>query len=336
MKGKYGIILSVFMGLVVFMTACGEKSQEQITDKLTKQVTELDSYSAVAEMTMNTGQEEQKYVIDVLYKADHFYRIHLQNANDQGESQRIIKNDDGVFVLTPEQEKTFKFQSDWPENGSQAYLYQSLVNDVLKDAGASFHASEDYYVYHVAANYQNSHQLPRQEIFFNKKTLSPALVNVYDQDEDTIVSVQFKEFKFNPELSLSEFEVEENAAESIAELDERSEDVEFEVLYPLETLGAELTDQKEVYLDDGKRILMVFSGEKNFTLVQERRMAEASFSEVYDVKGELLHLGSLLAGISDSSVEWTANGVEYYLASEELSKEELIEIAMSVQGREIK
>src|SRR5690625_492278 len=336
MKGKYVMILSMFFGLVIFMTACGAKSKEQVTDKLTKQVNGLESYEATAEMTLNTGQEEQKYLIDILYKAENYYRINLQNANNELEKQTILKNDDGVFVIIPGQQKPFKFQSDWPENSSQAYLYQSLVNDVLKDAESSFNATEDYFVYHVKANYQNSYQLPKQEIFFNKKTLSPALVNVLDNDGEVIVQVRFTSFNFNPEVNMSEFQVEEQAAKSMATLDHSDDDIEFEVLYPLNTLQSELVDQKEVYFDDGKRVIMVFSGNKNFTLVQEKKVVEQTFTELYEVKGELIHLGFSTGGISDSSIEWSMGGVDYYLASDELTREELIEVAMSVQGREIK
>lgn len=336
MRGKHIVILSLVLGLVIFMSACGEKSREQISDQLTKQVNQLENYHAKAEMTMNTGQEEQVYLIDVLFQKDHYHRIHLQNKADEFESQTILKNDDGVFVITPGQPKAFKFQSDWPENSSQAYLYHSLVNDLLKDGESSFEVTDDYYVYRVQANYQNSYQLPEQEIFFNKKTLTPALVNIMDQEGDLIVQVSFLQFELDLEIDMKEFIVEEHVTESMASAEAGTEDIEFDVLYPLNTLGAELVEQKEVYLDGGKRIIMVFSGEKNFTLIQEKKLAEKMFTDLYEVKGELVHLGLSVAGISDSSIEWSMGGVDYYLASEELTDEELIEIAMSVQGRGIK
>ena len=39
----------------------------------------------------------------------------------------IIKNDDGVYVLTPQINKSYKFQSKWPENSSQIYLIESII-----------------------------------------------------------------------------------------------------------------------------------------------------------------------------------------------------------------
>ena len=58
--------------------------------------------------------------------------MNLQNAK-KDQSQIILRNEEGVFVLTPALNKSFRFQSDWPQNSSQAYLYESLVRDILQD-----------------------------------------------------------------------------------------------------------------------------------------------------------------------------------------------------------
>src|SRR5690606_1487126 len=126
MKNRYlGVIFIVF-GLM-FMAACGEKSQEDVVEELTEVLEEMDGYKAEAEMTMKTGQEEQKFSIDVWHQKDNFYRVKLGHAGDERGSQIILKNEDGVFVLTPALEKSFRFQSEWPDNSSQPYLFQSLV-----------------------------------------------------------------------------------------------------------------------------------------------------------------------------------------------------------------
>src|SRR5690625_6597859 len=142
-------------------------------------------------MAMNTGQEEQKYHIDILYQAEDHYRIELKNAENEQESQKILKKDDGVFVITPGQQKSFKFQSDWPENSSQSYLYHSLVNDILKDPEAVFEVSDDYYVFHVLADYHSNKHLPEQVIYFVKKTLITVLSTVLSNVSKTFVQMLF-------------------------------------------------------------------------------------------------------------------------------------------------
>ena len=43
-------------------------------------------------------------------------------------------DDDGVYVLTPSLNKSFKFQSDWPYENSQIYLLNALIKDIEKDS----------------------------------------------------------------------------------------------------------------------------------------------------------------------------------------------------------
>ena len=76
----------------------------------------------------------------------------------------ILRNDEGVFVLTPALNKSFRFQSDWPQNSSQAYLFESLVKDIANDPEAKFNVVEDKYVFETKTNYQNNKMLPTQEI----------------------------------------------------------------------------------------------------------------------------------------------------------------------------
>lgn len=49
--------------------------------------------------------------------------------------QIILRNKDGVYVVTPSLNKSFKFQSEWPYNNSQVYLLQSIVDDIKDDEG---------------------------------------------------------------------------------------------------------------------------------------------------------------------------------------------------------
>ena len=140
-KNKRNFTFLIFIGLLILIAAgCGGKSQESVIKKIDGTLEDVSGYKATAEMTMKTGQEERSYEVDVWFKKgqEDFYRVGLENEEEEG-GQVILKNNEGVFVLTPALKKSFKFQTDWPENSSQPYLYQSLVNDVLADNDATFY-----------------------------------------------------------------------------------------------------------------------------------------------------------------------------------------------------
>ncbi|MBM7571082.1 LolA family protein [Aquibacillus albus] len=332
---SFGIIVL----MVLVLAACGEKSKEDVIKKLESNVEEMSGYKANASMSLNTGKESQSYKIDIAHKKKEYYRVVLKNEKDEEGSQVILRNDDGVFVLTPALNKSFKFQSDWPNNSSQPYLYQSLVKDVLNDSEAGFESTENYYVFKTKTNYQNNNNLPYQEIYFDKKTFTPALVKVLDKDSNSVVEVEFSNFELNPELADDTFEMEKNMTSGLLGVpvmadQETVETKDLTVLYPTETIGSELVETKEVEMENGKRVILTYEGEKNFTIVQERvDVYPTSASSPKTVSGEPVSLDFTMGALTDKSLEWTHNGVNYYLASEELTREEMIDVASSVAGQ---
>lgn len=338
---RFFSVVLLLGALSLVLAACGEKTQEDVVEELQETVADLEGYKATADMTMNTGEQEQTFLIDIWYQADDQYRVKLENEAEQNESQVILKNMDGVFVLTPALEKSFKFQSDWPENSSQPYLLQSLVNDVLNDPEAQFETTEDHYIFRTKTNYQSNNNLPAQEIYFDKSSYTPAMVNVLNQDGEPLVNVTFHGFDLDATFAEDDFTMEKNMEQETdeesagAEEGEAVETAAQEVreLYPTFTAGAEMADKQEVSLEDGERIITTFEGEKNFTLVQEIRETAPVSSAPEVVNGDIVNLGATVAGLEDNVLKWSYQGVDYQLASTELTKEEMIEVAQSVQGQ---
>ncbi len=331
--------MTFVVGLLLVLAACGEKSQEDVVKKLGEHVEGLSGYKTNAEMTMKTGQEEQKYTIEVWHKKADFYRVALSSNQEDKGGQIILKNKEGVFVLTPELKKSFKFQSEWPDNSSQPYLYQSLVEDIVNDKEAEFTVDKNYYIFKTKTNYQSNNNLPYQEIYFDKENYTPALVKVLDTDENAMVEVKFTSFEVDPSFNEKDFEIEQNMANGLPDDIPTSGDGvtdDLAVMVPVNTAGAELTDRIEVDLENGKRIISTYSGEKNFTLVQEKRDVVETLTAPVEVSGDIVNLGFAVGVLSENAIEWDYDGMNFYLASDELPKEALLEVAQSVQGQEVK
>lgn len=338
MKKMFGMWVVIIFGLIFTLSACGEQSQEDVVKKLESNLESMNGYKAKAEMTMNTGQEEQKYNIDIWHKKKDLYRVKLNNDQDEKGSQIILKNEDGVFVLSPALNKSFKFQKEWPENGSQPYLYQSLVTDILKDNEAEFKVSEDHYVFETKTNYQSNNNLPYQKVYFDKKSYTPEMVEVLDKDRNALVQVNFSEFDSDPSFEDGDFAREKymtkESAEETASGDGKADT--FSVVYPQNMAGSELVEESQVETENGERVIMTFSGEKKFTLIQEKQDVVPTMSSPQMVQGEIVNIGHAIGALSDNTIEWFSGGKSFVLASEELTREELIEVAQSVKGKEVK
>ncbi|PAE34560.1 LolA family protein [Bacillus sp. 7884-1] len=327
--------LLLFTGLMVIflLAACGSKSKDDVVKELNGKLNDLTGYKVDAKMTLKMGTDSQVYNVEIWHKDPTFYRVNLKNA-EKDQSQMILRNDEGVFVLTPALKKSFKFQSDWPQNSSQAYLYESLIKDIVEDKESKFSATKEHYVFETKTRYQNNSMLPIQEIKLNKEDLSPAMVKVMDPDRNALVTVVFSKVKFNASFDDSDFDMKKNMTRADLNLPVMadSKDEPFTVKYPTADMGAKLVDEKVVKLEDGKRVVLTYEGAKSFTLVQEKvTVKEASSSPTY-VDGDLVDLGITIGAVSEGSITWTSDGVDYMIASNDLTENELIEIARTVQG----
>ena len=158
MKKKI-FMLALGLMVVLVLSACGEKSQDDVVKTLNGKLENLEGYKAKAKMTLQMGADPHTYDVEIWHKKPDFYRVDLKNAQ-KDQNQMILRNEEGVFVLTPALNKSFKFQSDWPQNSSQAYLYESLVKDIDEDKEAKFTATTDHYVFETKTRYQNHKMLP--------------------------------------------------------------------------------------------------------------------------------------------------------------------------------
>jgi outer membrane lipoprotein-sorting protein len=338
-EGMRKKVLLLITGLLVIfsLAACGSKSQEDVVKELNGKLGDLTSYKVNAKMTLKMGADSQVYNVEIWHKDPTFYRVNLKNAQ-RDQSQMILRNNEGVFVLTPALNKSFRFQSEWPQNSSQAYLYESLIKDIIADKGAKFNKTKDYYVFETKTRYQNNSMLPTQEIKLNKSDLSPVFVKVMDPDRNVLVTVEFSKVKFNASFNKDDFDMKKNMTRAQLGLPAMADagDKAFTVKYPTaEIQGTKLIKEDEVKIEDGKRVVLTYDGKKSYTLVQERVKVKEATAPTY-VEGDLVDLGATIGAVTDHSISWTQDGVDYMIASKNLSKGEMIEVAKSVKGDMVK
>lgn len=199
---------AIILCFSLVLSACGTKDAESVVKELDKVVSSMESYQGTGTMTLHTGQQPLEYQVEVSYQQPSYYRIKLTNE-EKDITQIVLRNDEGVFVLTPKLNKVFRFQSDWPQNQGQVYLYQTLIQSIKVDGSRQFAVNDDAYVFDVMANYNNG-SLARQKIWLNKSDLSPVQVEVSDTNATVMVDVKFDTFKFGQKFDKSVFETQAN------------------------------------------------------------------------------------------------------------------------------
>ncbi|WP_068498784.1 LolA family protein [Paenibacillus kribbensis] len=203
-------MLAMVMCVTLLLAGCGKKSADDVVKDLSDVVSDLNSYHGTALMTLHTGDTPQEYKVDISYRKPSYYRIAMTNEK-KDVTQIVLRNDEGVFVLTPSLNKSFRFKSDWPNNQGQVYLYETLVRSIIGDASRQLATDDKSYVFDVAANY-NSHALVRQKIWLSKSNYAPTQVQVSDANAKVVVDLKFDQFAFDTKFDKDSFDMERNMA----------------------------------------------------------------------------------------------------------------------------
>ena len=105
--------------------------------QLENKVASVKNYQITATLEITRNEEIFSYDVVSTYQKNDYFKVQLTNKQNNHE-QIILKNDEGVYVVTPSLNKSFKFQSDWPYNNSQVYLLDSILNDINNDSEKTF------------------------------------------------------------------------------------------------------------------------------------------------------------------------------------------------------
>ncbi|KGE19082.1 LolA family protein [Paenibacillus wynnii] len=351
-------VLAIIMSVTLVLTGCGSKDSASIVKDLNDVADKLESkqgaYQGSGTMTLYTGEQPQEYKVEVWYKNPSYYRISLSNVQ-KDITQIVLRNDDGVFVLTPSLNKSFRFQSDWPDNQGQVYLYQTLVRGITSDNNRQFVDDKDSYIFEVAANYQ-SPALVRQKIWLDKKSYAPKQVQVSDSEAKVVVDVKFDSFDFNPKFAEDSFDMKKNmtsqttSESTVAQVDENGNPVvpaddgvseqpvsaelgDFGIIEPQYIpVGVTFKDSHKIEGSKDHAVLIRYDGVYQYTIMEARPLDRA----VSLVPGEGIDLGftvGLLSGDEQQTLTWMTEGLEYRITSSNLPVTEMIQIAASMQGQ---
>lgn len=322
-------IISLLLVVLVLLCGCGKYGEEDVVRDLDKKISKLSSYKLEGDLEILNNDEVYNYLVDVSYKKDNNYKVSLTNTSND-HTQIILKNKDSVYVVTPSLNKSFKFQSDWPYSNSQIYLLSSIVNDIKNDKTRKFKELEDGYQFTTKVNYPNNRNLVKQKIILSKK-LKIKEIKVYNNDSSVAMSMKFNKIDYSPTFKKNYFDLD-TVMKSYSVSDDNDEKTSKldDSIYPLVVpTGTKLISEEKLKKDDGDRIIMTFDGEKPFLLVEETANILDQFT-IIPTYGEPYRLMDTLGVMTNNSLSWTSNGVEYYIVSDAMSQDELVEVAQSI------
>ena len=346
-------IILCFM-FVMLLAGCGKNSKENILKQWSKKVDSYDNYLMEGTLKIYRNEDLYTYKLESSYMKEDYYRVSLTNKTNNHE-QIIIRNKNGVYVVTPSLNKSFKFQSEWPYNNSQIYLLQPILSDLENDSKLSFEEKNKTYIFSSKVNYINDKNLIKQKVYLSKDLILKK-VEVIDDNNNTIMLLKVNKFKTNNNFDNNYFKVVDNYSNNNKQIDNntnkeeksniKKEDIENnkeenktkktsvndEILYPMYVpVNTYLNTQDVMKLDNGSRTILTFSGNRPFTLMQ----SPISNDTINYLNADPVMVLDKVGAVGKNEVSWIDDNKEYYVTSEVLSSNELVKIAESMSVAQI-
>ena len=322
------IIPLILLVVSIVLTGCGKYGEKDVIKDLTKKIEKTPSYKLDGNLEIVNNDDVYKYKVDVSYKKDDYYKVSLTNTANSYE-QIILKNKDGVYVVTPSLNKSFKFQSDWPYNGSQSYLLHAIVSDIENDKDKKVEETDEGIIVTTKTNYSNNKNLVSQKIYINKDA-DVQKVEVFDENGVVKIKMNFNDIDYDTEFDDNYYDLNSNMqASKTKDIEEGASSID-DTLYPMFLpTNTYLESENKVATEEGERVILTFAGEKPFTLVQESVSVKDEY-ETIQTFGEPEILYDTVGILDTNMVSWISGGVEYCLTSDKMSKTELLAVVSSI------
>ena len=260
----------------------------------------LTSYLLEGDMEITKGEDIKSYALSVKYLKEQeqdYFRVSLTDK-DLNQEQEIIRNQEGVYVITPSLNQIFKFEGNWPTNSLKPYLLQSM-GEIMDQDGVQVEKTADGYRVSATVTYPNNHNFNVQEMLFDADAKIQYL-EIFNADHVSQLKLSFTKVDYAPGLTVEDFAI------------------------------PELTNSSVLESGGSLQHILEYSGDKNFTIVEQIAQSEETTQTVI-MSGDLIDAVTLLGQYDGTQMTTVIDSVQYTIYSEELSEQEMAAVLSSMQ-----
>ncbi len=302
-------------------------SKDDISKSIEDRTKNLTAYHMEATMDIDAGEDTRSYYVTTDFEKKEeqdYFRVSLLNKSINQE-QIILRNDKGVFMLTPVLNQVYEFKGDWPLNSPKPYLYHSML-DAFNDKH-EIKKMEDGYLVSFNPKYENTPSWTKEEMKFSND-LKPLWLNIYDDTSNVVAKVAFSKVDFEATFKEGYFDVAYNMEEARKNLSSstmaKDEDL------PLYPAGADVScvlKEETVSSVNGESVhILTYEGNKSFTIVQKILTPYEEMNTSL-VDGTMVDVLGTVGFVNGHYLTYEYNGVGYSIYSTSLSVAEMVEIA---------
>lgn len=329
-KGEYRMKAKIIAGLGIVVLAvalCFTLKPKSFDKQFEKVMKDMNTYILQGDMEITKGEDVKTYALEVGYQkvddSDYFKVSILDKELNQ--EQVILRNAEGVFVVTPSLNQVFKFEGDWPLNSPKPYLLQSMV-DIVNQEDTTISKEEDGYLISSPVVYPNNKNYVKEELMFDKDA-KIQWVQIFNQDNNVELKIVFQKADYNKEINKDYFSAPTSLETPTSAPVLSDEDLP---MYPSAVFNAQLSGKNTVSSNGTTKHMLQFSGEKSFTVVQSVRES-AENTQTVIMPGQIVDSLDVIGFYDGNHMSAIANGIEFTVFSDDLSPDEMMSVITSMQ-----
>lgn len=324
---KKTIIISVVVALVIISSLYFLLRPKSFDKKMESILEDMDSYVLKGDMEINKGENIKVYALHVVYKKEDkqdYFKVSITDK-EINQKQEIIRNKEGVFVVTPSLNQIFKFEGNWPLNSLKPYLMQSMVS-VMNQENTKTNKKDGKYYVRSDVNYPNNAFYKKQEMIFDEEGKIEA-ITIEDDNEVMQLNIKFNQVDYNCKVKNKEFEIIKKTDESVYSEIISEEDLP---LYPTNVFDSILENFSQMEVNGETRHIMEYKGDKNFTVIESIKSRSEQLETVI-MSGQFIDSVDAFGFYDGNHMMLINNGVEYTIYSDDLSLSQMVEVLSSMQ-----
>lgn len=324
MKKKYFIIGAVIVIIIACIIVFRPRSFAKKADQI---FNDLNSYTLKGEMEINKGEDIKNYIVEINFKKgenDQYFKVSLFDKN-LNQEQILLRNKDGVFVITPSLNQIFKFEGEWPLNSPKPYLIQTMY-DIIKQEDATTEKTKEGTLVKSKVNYPNNKTYKNQEMLFDKDS-KPISVHIYDDEKTLQLQILFSSVDYNNEIKDEIFDSPKNLDNTVSTFILTEKDLP---LYPVSVFNSTLVKSNTYEVNGETRHILEYDGERSFTVVQTLKKMESDTQTVFK-SGEMIDTIEMVGFYDGGSCLGYYQNMEMNIYSQDLSVDEMMTVLSSMQ-----
>ncbi len=290
----------------------------------------LNAYHMEATMELNENDEKKNYFVTVDYQKkeeEQNFRISLLDTN-LNQEQILLRNKDGVFVLSPLLNQVYKFKGDYPLNSPKPYLYHSMLDAMKEDH--ELKTMDDGYLLSFKPTYEHRNKWVKEDIKLSKD-LKPLWVNIYDDNASLMATVLFSKVDLNPSYSEDFFNVDTNMNKARENLSTSTSSIEDLPYLPLvNVVSSTLKEQVEATAGGEKIFILTYEGDKNYRVIQKILTPSSDLVSI-EYPGEYIETTFGIGYTRNKYFTYIVGNVCYEVYSSDLEMDEMVSVVSSME-----